>query len=220
MQSREFSAILRQFADVLDAAGATVARDQIAMFATAFDGGPASSVSDFARRITSLPGPGRAGSPSLGDLARLISALSGLLSKTAKKSVLTDLDTIQKLLLDRPSTEIGAFVSMATEILAPSATPTKMPRASRAPKAREDLVLRYKERLEASLGDEDRFSAILSELRGDTNVGKPEIVALAKQMTGSGARTEDAALKKIWNRHRSLVVFRAKSRATGGRSAA
>jgi hypothetical protein len=220
MRSRDFSAILRQFADVLDAAGAPVARDQIAMFATAFDGDPASSVSDLARRITSLPGPGRVGSPSLGDLARLISALSRLLSKTAKKSVLTDVDIIQKLLLDRSSTEIGAFVLMAIEVPPASAISTKMRRASKAPKAREDLVACYKERLEACLGDDDRFSAILSELRADSTFGKPEIVALAKQMTGSGARTEDAALKKIWNRHRSLVVFRAKSRATGGRSAA
>jgi hypothetical protein len=39
-------------------------------------------------------------------------------------------------------------------------------------------------------------------------------------MTGSGARTQDAALRKICNRHHSLVVFKAKSRATAGRSAA
>jgi hypothetical protein len=38
-------------------------------------------------------------------------------------------------------------------------------------------------------------------------------------MTGRGARTQDTALKKIWNRHQSLVVFKAKSRATAGRSA-
>jgi hypothetical protein len=31
---------------------------------------------------------------------------------------------------------------------------------------------------------------------------------------GSGGRMHDGALKKIWNRHQSLVVFTAKSRAT------
>jgi hypothetical protein len=51
-------------------------------------------------------------------------------------------------------------------------------------------------------------------------MGKPEIIALAKEMTGSGARAIDAALKKIWNRHQALMVFKAKSRATRGRSAA
>src|SRR5262245_7309960 len=85
---------------------------------------------------------------------------------------------------------------------------------------RDDLVIRYKEKLEAALGDDEKFTAIYSDLCENPAVGKPEIIALAKQMSGGGARTQDAALKKIWNRHQSLMMFKAKSRATGGRSAA
>jgi hypothetical protein len=216
MKSREFGAVLRTFADVLDAAGAAIARDHIVMFAAAFDADPTSSVSEFAKRVASVREPRHAGSPSLDDLACLLSALKGFLDKTAKKAVLTDIDALQKLLRDRASMEISAFVRMATEVH-PRAAPTKKRVAARV---REDLVVRYKDKLEASLGDEEMFLAVMNELRADTAIGKPEIVALAKDMTGTGARTEDAALKKIWNRHRSLVVFRAKSRATGGRSAA
>ena len=47
-------------------------------------------------------------------------------------------------------------------------------------------------------------------------MGKPEIAALAKEKTGRAVRTRDAASKQIWNRHRSLIVFKAKSRATAG----
>jgi hypothetical protein len=61
-----------------------------------------------------------------------------------------------------------------------------------------------------------KFAAVYDDRRTNIAMGRPEIAVLAKVMTGRGART---ALKKIWNRHQSLVVFKAKSRATAGRSA-
>jgi hypothetical protein len=214
MKCRDFSSILRTFADVLDVAGAPVARDQIAMLAGIFDAYSASSVSELTKRVAGLPEA--AGDPSLGDLAKLLSVLRRFLNQTAKSAVLTDVDAIEKLLHDRASMGFGAFVRMATE----AATPTGRGRGRDAPRERDDLVVQYKEKLEAALGDEKTFTAVYNDLRANTAVGKPEITALAKQMTGSGARTQEAALKKIWNRHQSLVVFKAKSRATGGRSAA
>jgi len=216
MKCRDFGGVLRTFADVLDTAGAPAARDQIVLFAAVFDAHPTSSVSDLARRLAALGVAGSMGSPSLGDVACLLSALKGFLSKTAKATVLTDVDAIEKLLRDRASIELGAFVRMATQAACP-----RRPTSGRdAPGLRDDLVVHYKEKLEAALGDEEKFAAIYNDLRANTAVGKAEITALAKQMTGSGARTQDAALKKIWNRHQSLMLFKAKSRATGGRSAA
>jgi uncharacterized protein YciW len=216
MRCRDFSAVLRTFADVLGAAGALVAQNQIAMFAAVFDAHALSSVSDLARRLTALRENESAGSPNLGDVARLLSALKSFLDKIAKTAVLADINAIEKLLHNRSSMELLAFVRMATEA-AVSHRPT---RTRAAPAVRDDLVVHYKEKLEAALGDEEKFSAVYDDLRANTAIGKPEILALAKQMTGSGVRAEDAALKKIWNRHRSLVVFKAKARATGGRSAA
>lgn len=216
MKCRDFSAVLRTFADLLDAAGALGARDRIVMFAAVFDAHPTSSVADLAKRIGALRGTASAGSPSLGDVARLLSALKSVLNKTAKATVLTDLNAIEKSLHDRASMDLGAFVRLATE----AAAPPRPARNRDAPAVRDDLVAHYKEKLEAALGDEEKFTGVYNDLRTNTAVGRPEIIALAKQMTGSGARAEDAALKKIWNRHQSLVVFKAKSRATGGRSAA
>jgi hypothetical protein len=215
MKCRDFSAVLGTFANLLHAAGAPGARDRVAMFAAVFDAHPALSVSDLAKRIASLGATEPTGSPSLGDVARLLSALKSVLSKTAKAAVLTDVDAIEKFLHDRASMELGAFVRLATE------TGASRPTRNRdAPAVRDDLVAHYKEKLEAALGDEEKFTAVYNDLRANTAIGRLEIIALAKQMTGSGPRAEDAALKKIWNRHQSLVVFKAKSRATGGRSAA
>jgi hypothetical protein len=206
-----------QRAQVLDTAGAVVARDRIIMFAALFDVAPTSKVSDLVERIASLPGPGHTGSPNLRDVGVLLSALKVLLNKTSKTAVLTDISSIETILRDRASIEIGAFVRMVTEAAAAPRRPTGRRGASTI---RDDLVVQYKEKLEASLGDEEKFRAVYNDLRANIAIGKPEIVALAKQMTGSGARTVDAALKKVWNRHQSLMVFKAKSRATGGRSAA
>jgi hypothetical protein len=216
MRSQDFSYILRTFADVLNAAGARAAYDQIIMFSAAFDADPKLSVSTLLKRVTLLTGSGHAGSPSLGDVARLLSALEGLFRDTAKSGVLNDLKSVERLLRDRASMEISAFVSITTG----AAAPLRSSRKLGALKLRYDLIVHYKERLEESLGDEEKFASVYNDLRANESVGKGEIVALAKRMTGSGARSAETALKKIWNRHRSLLVFKAKSRATGGRSAA
>jgi hypothetical protein len=129
--------------------------------------------------------------------------------------MLSDVSAVEKLLADRASMELGAFVQMVA-----GATAAAGRGRGRAAGMRDELVAQYKQKLEATLGDDEKFAAIYNDLRTDIAMGKPKIVALAKQMTGSEARTQDAALKKIWNRHQSLVVFKAKSRATAGRSAA
>jgi hypothetical protein len=216
MKCRDFGCVLRTFADVLDVACAPAARDQIVTFAAAFDAHPTSSVADLARRVAALGMVGSMGSPSLGDVARLLSALNGLLGKTAKSTVLADVDAVEKLLRDRASMELAAFVRITTQ----AASHRRSATGRDASGLRDDLIVHYKDKLEAALGDEEKFAAIYNDLRANAAMGKPEITALANQMTGSVARTQDAALKKIWNRHKSLVVFKAKSRATGGRSAA
>jgi hypothetical protein len=111
--------------------------------------------------------------------------------------------------------DIGAFARAACEIVQPR------PRGGRgAQPVQNDLVLQYKMKLEAALGDDEKFSDTMNDLCANDSMGKLEIAALTKEMTGGSARTIDAALKKIWNRHKALVVFKAKSRATKGRSAA
>jgi hypothetical protein len=216
MQCREFSSTLRAFSNMLDVAGAPVARDRIMTFAAAFDAHPTLNVSDLAKRIAVLGVTEPTGSPSLGDVARLLSALKSFLDKAAKTAVLNDVTAIEMFLRDRAAMELGAFVRIAVE----AGSASRPMRRRDAPRVRDDLVAQYKQKLEAALGDEEAFTAVYNDLRANTAMGKAEITALAKQMTGSGARTQDAALKKIWTRHQSLVVFKAKSRATAGRSAA
>jgi hypothetical protein len=215
MKSQDLGAALRAFAAIFDAAGSREARDQIAAFAAVFDAAPTSPVSTVVKRLDSLPTE-HPGSPNLGDVARLLSALQGLLGKTAKAGVVTDINLIERLSRDRASMEIRAFVNMGTEALRAKRTT----RDRRAKPLRDDLVIYYQQLLEDSLGKEERFKVAYDELSSNTSLGKGELVAIAKQMTGASPRSKAEALKKIWRIHQSMLTAKAKSRATGGRSAA
>jgi hypothetical protein len=154
-------------------------------------------------------------STNLGGVVRLLSALKGVLKKSAKAGVLTDISAIEKVLQDRASMDIDEFVRLAREVMTPR---PKGKQGAKTPQS--GLVLQYKEKLEAALGDDEKFASVMHDFRSDQTIAKEDILALAKEMTGSGARTTDAALKKIWSRHQAVAVFKAKTRASGGRSAA
>jgi hypothetical protein len=216
MKSQDLGATLRAFAGILDVAGSRQARDQMTTFAAIFDVAPTSAVSTVVKGLDSLPTSQNSGSPNLGDIARLLSALQGLLDKTAKAGVVTDINLIERLSRDRASMEIRAFVHMGTETLRAKRTT----RRRRAAPLRDDLIVHYQQLLETSLGKEDTFKVVYDELSSNTSVGKGELVAIAKQITGASPRSKPEALKKILSMHQSMLTAKAKSRATGGRSAA
>jgi hypothetical protein len=59
--------------------------------------------------------------------------------------------------------EIGAFVRMTIEAAVP-----RRPTGKRgAPGVRDDLVIHYKEKLEAALGDEEKFTSVYNDLRAN-----------------------------------------------------
>jgi hypothetical protein len=137
------------------------------------------------------------GHPRLAEVARLLSALKSVLHRTARRAVPTDISAIEKLLADRASMEAGAWVQMVAGATARS--------------GRTSLALR---------GCATTWSLNPSRNSHQHGHGQARIAALAKEMTGSRGRAQDAALKKIWKRHQSLLMFKAKSRAAAGRSAA
>jgi hypothetical protein len=84
------------------------------------------------------------------------------------------------------------------------------------------VVRSYLAELVANLGDDEGFSSVFHLLETDKNVRQPEAVAIGSEfvapMAASTARA--AALERIWKRHKSLMSFKLKQRAVGGRSAA
>lgn len=215
MKSGEFSQILGAYAEMLEAAGAAVSQTQLVKFTAVFAVDPSATVAALAKQLATVPTSGTVSSTNLDGVLRLISALKALFEKAAKADVLADISAIEKVLQTRSAMDLDEFVRLARETIVPRPTAK---RDTVAPQC--VLVLQYKEKLEAALGDDERFEGVMRDLRSDPAIAKEDILALAKEMAGSGARTTDDALKKIWSRHQAIAVFKAKTRASGGRSAA
>jgi hypothetical protein len=221
MKSAKFGALLRAVAEALTTVGAPDAKNQLLMLAGLFDSVPTANVLPVVKRLRSLgplPGSRR---PTAGETVCLLQSVGRLLEKV-KSGTAADFEEVAALLHDRASTELGDFVRNGVELLnaRQERGRARQRAAADGPPLRDDLVSNYQQRLETHLGDKDRFTADYEELCSNTAMGKDELIALAKRMTGTGSRSRDTALKKIWNRHRSLMTSLAKSKATGGRTAA
>jgi hypothetical protein len=226
MKSANFGVLLRAFAEALTAVGALDAKNQLLLLAGLFDSAPTANVPQVVKRLRALeplPGSRR---PTNGEMARLLPSLGQLLEKV-KSGAADDFEEVAGLLRDRGSMELGDFVRGGVELLAAKPERAKARQRAKTSKGtapalplRDDLVSNYQQRLEAHLADKDRFAADYKDLCSNTVLEKDEVIALAKRMTGSGSRSKDTALKKIWTRHQSLMTSLAKSKATGGRSAA
>jgi hypothetical protein len=169
MKCRDFRDALIAFADLLDIAGAPVARDHITLFAAPFDAHATSTVSDLVKILAALPRTASTGNPRLGEVVRLLVALKSALNKTAKTVVASDVIAVEKLLADRASMELGAFVQMVA-----GATSAIGCRTGSAAGMRDELIAQYEQKLEATLGDDERFAAIYNDLRTDIGMRKPE----------------------------------------------
>jgi hypothetical protein len=84
------------------------------------------------------------------------------------------------------------------------------------------LVKQYAGDLAAALG-KDAFKGLFSQLKNDAQVRQDEAVAIAAILLEANvapSTARGAALGRILKLHDSLVTFKLKQRATGGRSAA
>jgi hypothetical protein len=215
MKSQEFRSVLNALAGFLDSVGAREASQRIAMFAVVFDLAPTSQVSALLKRFSPISSES-SGSPSLGDVEKLISGFYELAKKVGKAGIAKDLDAVRAFLHARRSSELDSFIHLAAAAVA---SPAKRP-GKGSLDVRADLVTKYQKALEVTLGDEEQFSAVFGEISTNADLGKQEMIALAKQVTGASLRSRPATLKKLWSFNQSLLTFKSKSQATKGRSAA
>lgn len=86
----------------------------------------------------------------------------------------------------------------------------------------EAIVANYLAKLEASLGDDDKFTRVFQAMKGDPEVRQVEAVGLASRFVSpmAASTTKAKALERILRRHQNITSFDRKQRAVGGRSAA
>lgn len=216
MKARDFGMVLTNYAEILSVAGGNAEKESVAALADFFVNNDEATVANVLKRLSSIPVvSGSQSSPSLGDVAGLISPLEGLLRVAAKAGVTTDAQSVLAFLRGRPSEDLRSFLLEASEH---AATRDKGPQ--RKSGIREELVRQYQQELEASLASQEGFSAVFKMLASTNSLSSAEIRVLSKQFTGVSSPSKARALKKIWSRHQSLMTHQAKAKATGGRSAA
>src|SRR5262249_14762322 len=88
MKSQDFVSVLKEFGDVLEAAGARNAKEQLVTLSAVFNVVPQASVSEVVKRLKSLPSSEDVGSPNIGYLARLLSPLRRLLNAAQRPACL------------------------------------------------------------------------------------------------------------------------------------
>jgi hypothetical protein len=126
-----------------------------------------------------------------------------------------EVGAVLDLLMRHAAFPLSEFVEFAKRPSSP-----KSNRNSRKSNLREDLVESYRREFEETLSDEVRFLDYFRRLSADSSMGSQELSALAKAVAKTGARSRDAALKKILTRRQTIVAQKARLNATRGRSAA
>jgi hypothetical protein len=208
MKPKEFADGLRKSAELLGTNRAGL----LPVLAGVFDASSAATVAATLTRLEKARVAPPAGYPSVGEAIGSLPALLKYLKSVGKPPFVKDLELVAGKLATVPHADLHAFVSSAVAEL------TKPPK--RPPVLKEGVVQHHLTQLEKTLGEDVAFKAAYKELEEDPNVGALEIAALAKRFTDTAIKARSAALKKIWARHHSLMVFKAKSDSRDGRSAA
>jgi hypothetical protein len=150
------------------------------------------------------------------DCATAISAYSNLIKTLGKAPIAAKLDTVSATLQSRNGTFIEDLAFAIESLPAPKVMAKGVVAQA---VTNEALVAKYNKLLEQALGDDPGFQAIVAKLASDPEVTSNEMIALAKRFTATSTKTKPAALKKISSRHTAIMSSRARTAATGGRSA-
>jgi hypothetical protein len=213
MKSCDFAYALKALSELLDTAGASASAEHVLTLSRLFDKAPTSSVSALITSLGAIPVQKKEGGPVLGELLHVVQSFGSLLELVGRQDVKADLTKLERLLETHKTVELSIFLAGADSLVAASKT-------RQSKEVNDELISIYREKLEANLTNHDNFSAIYNELAANENMGKEELVTLAKELTQTTVRSRAQALKKIWNRHQNLMEVRRKAEATGGRSAA
>lgn len=206
MKSKDFAQVLKGFADFATEAHIRQGLDQLGRV---FEEAGTTTVAGTLKRVA---GTGVDGIPT-GPLLPFLSRVRELVGLVGKPAVSKDVNDVVGILTKYPTIYFATPGSKR-----PPSTSRSGAKVSSALNTR--LIDGFNRELEASLGNEAAFADIYSRLQADPEMRAVELRELSRKFARVPAKSKPEALKKIWNRHQSLLTSRAKDRATAGRSAA
>ena len=218
MKCRDFrSQVVMPAADFLEVGGGIESALALRALMPVLNALPDKSVADIAKRLKDLDLPSQVfGGIRVGAVLKALSGLSPFLKAIGKLPAVKDITVIEEVLQRHASAPVNVFVTAAVDALL---HPPVKKGAKKAPPVRGDLVDRYARRLEDALGDDPGFQSVFAQLSGDASLTVAELKLLSKRFALSSGASRNAALKKIYARHQSLMTSRARSAATAGRIA-
>lgn len=205
---------------LLASALATVSSDssaQIDRLADVFAASPEKTMAATLKKLSGLQITNAEYSSELASLSTFLKEIEAFLVSASAAKCASQLTSFRLLLSKQPPMSVDSFAEAAIALLTKPKPSSKRPKA--AAQVRDDLVLRYARHLEECLGDEG-FQAVYDELAKGGGATGVEIVQIARKFTSEKPNSRPKALKAIWNRHHTLMTFRAKAESRAGRSAA
>jgi hypothetical protein len=149
--------------------------------------------------------------------------LHEVIKPIAKQDFIKDLSSIVGALEPHDRADLESFVSACSAALQLAASASKKPSKQKTAKAiNEELVQKLLEQLKSTYKDPETFSPIYEQLTSDKNITASEMAAIATEFAYPTPSTTKRAesLKRIWLIHESYTMSAAKTRFSGGKSAA
>jgi hypothetical protein len=211
MKSKDFAVALRDFSNVLRAAGAG-GSESLQQLAALFEIAPTATVANIIKKLSASNLNLSNGNPSVHYPALVLAELGKFMAGCGKPAFVADAAAVEAFLNAHNSASIMGLLEAAQSALL---KPVGVVRV-----VRNDLIEHYAHRLEEALGDEPGFVALFREISENPDLSTVETAEITKRFTGKSAASKGPAMKKIWARHHNLMTFRAKAESRDGRSAA
>ncbi len=226
MKAKEFSNFIKALAEFLENAGAENIAKALHETMPLFEKQPDATMAQLAKNFSKITPNTNVHGTEVRVIISQMPYLLSLLKVQKSKALISDTEKFRDALKPYSSKAISEVIRSVIELI--DQVEQKKQQARHAKEEKEkleaELVYSYVSKLEDALGDENRFPEILKEMetkKPKLSVGIIKKIAL--QFSKRAAReiqNKKDAITAIQRRHEALMIGRAKSEATGNRTAA
>lgn len=195
MKSRNFGASLEALADLMADAGASDRADLWRRLARLMHAAGDRPVALTLSALADAKGAkARAQEAAVSIVLKNAPRIKRFIAAVGKPAAEADFQSLVEWLEPRQAQAIDRLIAASVKIIEQLETT-----------AQTDLVQDYTGKLQAALGDEDAFTAVLDELESDRRFRVAEVRAISKRVTRAGGRSKRDALERIRQRHASVA---------------
>lgn len=226
MKANEYKDFINSLVDLLTDAGANEAATAWRGLVPLLVSQPNMTIPQLVKEIKKISPQNSAGGITIERIVLLSPSLLKLLDKRAKSAFITDTSNLIDALKIFRNFSIEEVIHCVIDQIEQEKQKKELARIKKEEKQQEQdkLIAFYVKELENSLGNEHKFPLCLSEiLSKEKKLPAATIKKIAIAFTGKTAskiNSKELAINAINQRHNNLILGKAKSEATAGRTAA